>query len=1160
MMSPRQPRSVILLIILYCHQQLCQNVDDDEPNCATLVSCPTFRDSQNINKWSEPSQCIDASTNFPRARSDHASAVYTRGPLNDSNADNNQRMVMFGGGVYGQNASDLVTFGDTWLYYPSINSWFAPEYDIHPSNRVDHTMTTLCDTKVILFGGVDTNNTVMNDTWLFNGVTETWKELQPSVRSIGITPRHFHSAVALYQPDSHCKCNRSLIVYGGRRNATGDLKYAQVADYRQLWELRCVDDSDNRDVYEWIVHERRGDGPSSRLEPSVVSFGDSTMYFWGGVRENLFKPSDVWRYELVSNNWTLITAYTFTKSSTGKITEGTVGGAQIAVPFWFKNRRVGLTTTVQSPNKQYFLDVDTGEQIVSSSFRNSTTQVVASYYLYSSVLIGRVVLVYGGYSATFGYNDRVWNLTITSDQWNFVPNPYPQKTPRARVLLPSNAVVVGDSIYLFGGLFYLTYYSELVPHDVWTFSMKSRAWYRSWVSFNPPSRMLAALGVVNDSVVVVFGGTVTDSYDDLINSSLVKSASNETWAYYTNSRRWVRLESGLYPTGRVASNFVSMPNDSLLMYGGNIPGQLPSNELWRFDLCDHYFSATMQRCDGWTRLGPNGDANEIWPSSGQYYATSKLDNSLIMFKFMKDQNNLEIWKFNMTNGKWMKRKIESVPISLLTPGFIYSTSYQRKLLVVKQNVSIPSWIQGETPLGGGVVLSYSDINPQWLTHSEGPSVGVGAMVAYRNKVIVVGLRNDNSHNTATNKLFVSVMTPRCSAGYFTKDWFANDCVICPAGEYAESGSLQCSRCPAGRTTFTTPATSVDDCQCDDTYCLNGKCHVVLNSSQSAMCQCTFGYAGTRCQINHLQFIVLGVCIAFFIVAIITALLIRKCISYKRGQVKAEEKLYEAEEELTSLRKAWSIASEEITLNESIGAGSFGTVSTAYYRDMIVVVKKLREDLILLVGEEEDFAKEVEFMQSIRHPNIVLFFGAGKDADNTPFLILEHAPRGSLRDVLNDTSIVVDKTRRVSFAFDTAKGMKFLHGLRPKRIHRDLKSSNLLVSQGWTVKIADFGTARVISTKRKIANFFSSKKRSSVRRRSTLKDDDCVELQNKRKEDLTEPLLTSNVGTVLWQAPETIGHNTRYGQPSDVYRLEYKSKRACSVLTCIIYRIMSNSLL
>ena len=47
------------------------------------------------------------------------------------------------------------------------------------------------------------------------------------------------------------------------------------------------------------------------------------------------------------------------------------------------------------------------------------------------------------------------------------------------------------------------------------------------------------------------------------------------------------------------------------------------------------------------------------------------------------------------------------------------------------------------------------------------------------------------------------------------------------------------------------------------------------------------------------------------------------------------------------------------------------------------------------------------------------------------------------------------------ALDGASGLCFLHELQPARVHRDVKSANLLVAEDWTVKVADFGSGALI---------------------------------------------------------------------------------------------------
>ena len=89
---------------------------------------------------------------------------------------------------------------------------------------------------------------------------------------------------------------------------------------------------------------------------------------------------------------------------------------------------------------------------------------------------------------------------------------------------------------------------------------------------------------------------------------------------------------------------------------------------------------------------------------------------------------------------------------------------------------------------------------------------------------------------------------------------------------------------------------------------------------------------------------------------------------------------------------------------------------------------------------------------------VEFVGHGLwENGSVPFLVLEYMEKGSLLRVLQNEGQSLGWGRRLGFMRDAACGMRFLHSLG--RIHRDLKSANLLVNAQWVLKIGDFGTAR-----------------------------------------------------------------------------------------------------
>lgn len=121
-------------------------------------------------------------------------------------------------------------------------------------------------------------------------------------------------------------------------------------------------------------------------------------------------------------------------------------------------------------------------------------------------------------------------------------------------------------------------------------------------------------------------------------------------------------------------------------------------------------------------------------------------------------------------------------------------------------------------------------------------------------------------------------------------------------------------------------------------------------------------------------------------------------------------------------------------------------------------------------------------------------------------------RGSLRSLLDDTSVELSVELRIKMALDASEGMQFLHSHNPPLVHRDLKSQNLLVSEGWTCKVADFGTAR-------ICHVCSTGPANGSLAMSSFTGD---------------RTMTRGVGTLLWSAPEVLRGDTDYSIDADCY--------------------------
>ncbi|KAK9080855.1 hypothetical protein SSX86_000614 [Deinandra increscens subsp. villosa] len=121
------------------------------------------------------------------------------------------------------------------------------------------------------------------------------------------------------------------------------------------------------------------------------------------------------------------------------------------------------------------------------------------------------------------------------------------------------------------------------------------------------------------------------------------------------------------------------------------------------------------------------------------------------------------------------------------------------------------------------------------------------------------------------------------------------------------------------------------------------------------------------------------------------------------------------------------------------------------------------------GIDKEFEAEVETLSSIRHVNVVKLYCSITNQDReSRVLVYEYLANGSLWDRLHDTSNKklggLDWMTRYEIAVGAAKGLEYLHhGCERPVIHRDVKSSNILLDEYLKPRIADFGLAKIGQT-------------------------------------------------------------------------------------------------
>ena len=132
------------------------------------------------------------------------------------------------------------------------------------------------------------------------------------------------------------------------------------------------------------------------------------------------------------------------------------------------------------------------------------------------------------------------------------------------------------------------------------------------------------------------------------------------------------------------------------------------------------------------------------------------------------------------------------------------------------------------------------------------------------------------------------------------------------------------------------------------------------------------------------------------------------------------------------------------------------------------------------------------MNSLRHPNIVGFFGACTRKPEELGIVLEYCKNGSLWNYIHNGLLDSNLLLKLKIARGIVRAMIYLHSFKPPILHRDLKSMNILLDSCYKPKLADFGESRLISKK-----------------------------------------MTSCIGTWQWMAPEVIS-GQYYTEKADVY--------------------------
>jgi len=204
----------------------------------------------------------------------------------------------------------------------------------------------------------------------------------------------------------------------------------------------------------------------------------------------------------------------------------------------------------------------------------------------------------------------------------------------------------------------------------------------------------------------------------------------------------------------------------------------------------------------------------------------------------------------------------------------------------------------------------------------------------------------------------------------------------------------------------------------------------------------------------------------------------------------------ASSDLKELKKGEEDPQARFSIVDKLGEGAYGSVFKARdNRDgQMVAVKVLRHDRKKKTTDV--LTREISVLQQCHSSYIVAYKGTFRQKNNI-WIVMEYCDSGSLSDIIDYCEITLTEAQIAAAMKMALQGLTYLHSRR--KIHRDLKAANILVTTKGDCKLADFGV--------------SAEMKSTMEKRKT------------------------PIGTPHWMAPEVINsHQTKYDMKADIWSL------------------------
>ncbi|EGD73015.1 hypothetical protein PTSG_04724 [Salpingoeca rosetta] len=960
---------------------------------------------------------------------------------------------------------------DLWMYFPDFKRWrnITQGGPTWPYPRFYHTANSINvggKQNMVIFGGIDNSH-----VWTYNYESEEFNLFSPG--AISPTPRMLHSSTSY---------NDTLYIYGGCAVPTGEVPGLDLCEEGSLG-----------DVWRWTA----GNGWEELLiaHPRIHRFS-AAMFFYRGSLHMLGgfphvsafdhdTDADVNHYRLpLPTDWAL--ADTPPPTWQAAITPETARpfedvfdpdlDALSVDPFLLFNDtirslsfnvlppRLGFASITQVSDDTFLLIAGRSSALTAPSnkvFRfngqNMTWDVLDENRFDTNIArrsghcsvatTAGSVLTFAG-AAPLSFFSDVASFEAESQSW---AEPLINTHPLTGIF-PAG-VTYKNYYVLHGGLSFAR--SEASSH-VFLLDLSTRRWVNVWLHNQPPVRRYGhSVNVVGNNLYY-FGGATALSSDPTAISNAIFRINMDEFNIYHDGPGITELRP--HRRTRHSSVYFNVTH-SLYVFGGRSHFSTYC-DLWRFDIAGNF----------WQPLG-NCTDNQGWPPARSAHVAFILDDFMYIYGGTGDVNVLadtyaDVWRYDLTAQSW-QHVADASPAGPRFSASVTPLPGGKKVIIA---LGIDNLKRGVSRLDLWDVhhvdnATSGDLDLEWTRlHVRNPIDRYAHAAGFHRFFRVFSGRRGILEDLQGGALEMEETALRlgCNVGSFSEDFLTIPCQPCPVGTFADfPGQESCFACPGKSTTLEEGSVSVTNCSvCEPNSCRgNGRCTIDQNGFRPS-CFCNFGYSGADCSVNWLA-IVLGTVLGGGSIVAIVFLTIRyfrrTIVQAKNDSALHQKLLAESQIELSLLERAWEIDVEDLTLYEQIGEGGYGEVYRALWNESVVALKKLRTAMAMLDSFfVDEFQTEVRLQRTLRHRNVVLFFGAGVFPDGNPFLVTEYMRRGSLQQVLasawpggvdrNDDAVIetinpddrLSWGLRLQFARDAARGMTFLHEQIPPRLHRDIK--------------------------------------------------------------------------------------------------------------------------